>query len=250
MKIGKLFRGVLWWKLLGSSAQWVTGNRGPSSCVTDISALCSSFLFLVISVVSTLPVSVFWETKVDLAHSALEVRGSCLLTLLSFPARRDLSSCGVPSGLWTVPAWGRWCQQNEIIFLPLSVRLFSVLLLWLLLKFLKWTSGLFQSWFCLWIAVCWSLWEDRGWGLLPHHLGVSFHSYSWICQTRDIFTWIVEVMSLVLLCESLSLEWDKICHTLLYYLHLSSLREWVVLTRKILAWNAFILQLIAQQLQN
>ena len=150
--------------------------------MTNISAVCSSFLFLVISVVSTLPVSGWCETKVHLAHSALEVRGSCLLTMLSFAARRDLSSCGVPSGLWTVPAWGRrWCQQNEIIFLPLSVRLFSVLLLWLLLKFLKWTSGLFQSWFYLWIAVCWSLWEDRGWGLLLHHLVVSFCSYSWIC---------------------------------------------------------------------
>ena len=46
----------------------------------------------------------------------------------SFPARRNLSSWGVPSWLWAVPAWGmRWYRQNEVIFLPLFVGLFSVL---------------------------------------------------------------------------------------------------------------------------
>ena len=147
-------------KLLGSSAEQVTQNRGYSYCVTDTGGPCSSSLFLATSV--HLSCASFW-VEWNLSESfvwcpeRLGRLAACLLLLFQENFLAGLSRLA-PS----LAGQGECDDAGKMKWYFLSFLSSSQVSCFALYSRLNWTPEISQSCFCSWVIIFWSLLGDAG----------------------------------------------------------------------------------------
>lgn len=134
-----------WQKLLGSSAEWVTGNNCCSHCVVDTDSTCSSSLVLAICIHLSLLVSGWGETKPRKRLGKLVLHPA-----LPFPTKRTLSSREFPLGPERCQpgGWddaGKWKLLFLFLMCSYSQLGFFVVMVVVPLCFLSFLSGFLTS---------------------------------------------------------------------------------------------------------
>lgn len=147
----------LCWLMISSVAKavWVLCRTVPGIVVIPTAQLIPVSPALLVSCclyVSALLVS--WWDEAEVSPLCIAPNGwHWSLTPLSLSRWKDLFLAGKFPRYWAVPAWGmKFCRQSEAV-LPLLCVYSQVLCSTVLLKFLKWTPVLSQSYFCSWITI-------------------------------------------------------------------------------------------------